>query len=646
MLLAFIITIFTSAIGTILLNLKIGRNGVCFILIGYNIINILIMFILFFCDEKKFSIVQYCKYTESTLLLNFDWGFLIDIISFFFFITILIITTSILLFACSYMYNDPRFSFFLSTLQFSMFFMLILILSNNVIQLFIGWEGVGVISFILINFWYLRINSNKSALKALIFNRIGDFGYIVFLVICLNLFQTTNLNLLSCIQNYTTLKLFSALTLFILLAIFGKSAQLLLYAWLPDAMEGPTPVSALLHSATMVTAGVYLFLRLIEIMYNSSIFWIYFILFISGITSIFCGLYALVKFDVKKIIAFSTCSQLGLMFCTIALGFTYPAFYHLFIHAFFKALSSISSGIIIHALMDEQDIRKYGVNSYFVPYFHLTLLIGSLNIMGVFFLSGFYSKEILLIVSISSFAKVFKSLILISSIFTIAYSIRLACYSLGFNRNYRTIINQINSLDLFILFAINILSLASIFIGYIFTDIFVGIGSITGSLLNVPYSTINFEFITYSIPFLFPILIITFSVLYKTNFKFVCKQTNNLYFTMRSKYIIIKEFNAQSIFWIINSLYNYIVYNYITQIVERGVLDKVSLLGLVNISNNFYIQFVWVFKNNISSLILNILVSLFIMVFINSIITLNFNIFLFYITVIFINLTIPTKKND
>jgi NADH:ubiquinone oxidoreductase subunit 5 (subunit L)/multisubunit Na+/H+ antiporter MnhA subunit len=518
MLLALTLNICLSAVLILFSSHKLGRNGTCAIIVTFNFICVCIILIQTLYTTTVFSEIQYSFYNEKSFFINFEWGFSLDIISLFFMFIILFITTAVLCFACSYMYTDIRFTFFISFLQFFMFFMLILVLSKNIIQLFIGWEGVGIISFLSINFWYLRLNANKASLKALIFNRIGDFGYIGFVVICVGLFKTTTLTLLPLLINQPLVyEKTTFIVLFIVLAIFGKSAQLVLYAWLPDAMEGPTPVSALLHSATMVTAGVYLFLRLADIVYNSSAIWIYSILIICGITSIFCGLYALVKFDIKKIIAFSTCSQLGLMFCTIALGFTFPAFYHLFIHAFFKALLFISSGIIIHALADEQDIRKYGINSLYIPFYHLALLIGSINIMGIFFVSGFYSKETLLLTSVFSFSHVLKSFILISSLFTIMYSIRLFFYSNGIVRNIRVLFTNNHSLDGFFIYAVCSLSLMSIFIGFYFVDIFNGLGTNQCFIISVPYNTINFELVPNSIIFLFPIFILGFFIFMKNS---------------------------------------------------------------------------------------------------------------------------------
>ena len=635
MLIALTLNIFISAFLVFISGSKIGRNGSCILILIYNIISIIIIIFHFLNQPVLFADIHYNFYNEKNLGINFEWGFSLDIISLFFMFIILFITTSILFFACSYMYVDPRFTFFLSFLQFFMFFMLILVLSKNIIQLFIGWEGVGVVSFLLINFWFLRLNANKSALKALIFNRIGDFGYMAFIVVCLVIFQTTTINLmpLLLVQNFF-LENITIIVMFLFLAIFGKSAQLFLYAWLPDAMEGPTPVSALLHSATMVTAGVYLFLRLSDIIYNSSIIWIYCIIIIGGITSIFCGIYALVKFDIKKIIAFSTCSQLGLMFCTIAAGFIFPAFYHLFIHAFFKALLFISSGIIIHALADEQDIRKYGINSLYLPFYHLALLIGSINIMGIFFVSGFYSKEMLLLSSISSMSYILKSFILISSLFTIMYSIRLFLYSNTTISNIRSLLQKNQNLDGFLLYAICSLSFMSIYVGYFFVDSFNGLGANGIFLLNIPYNTITFELVSNCIIFLFPLFTLIFLMFYSIKIKFI---SYNNYILNLAINFSIKEFYIQSIYWVCNSLFNYIVYKYIIQVNERGVLDNCSLLGLIKLSFNLRKNLSFFFKNNVLALILGVF-----FLFVCSILSvlflsfLNFNLFLLYVSLIFV----------
>jgi len=508
MILSIIILILFLAFFVLASARHIGRNGTVLIILVTNLValSFIILNILFF-SSSLFSSILFSPFAQNFTFFYFEWGFLLDAISILFLFIIVFITTAVLFFASSYMYADVRFCFFISFLQFFMFFMLLLVLSDNLIQLFVGWEGVGVISFILINFWYLRLEANKGALKALVFNRIGDFGYVAFFIFFLVYFQNASLTLIPYIVFNETaiLSVLNVITIFMLLAVFGKSAQLFLYAWLPDAMEGPTPVSSLLHSATMVTAGVYLLLRTISFVFYSSTIILYFIIIASGITSIFCGLYALAKFDIKKIIAFSTCSQLGLMICAIAFGFGTAAFFHLYIHAFFKALLFISSGVIIHALANDQDIRKYGSTALSIPIFYLILSLGSVNIMGIFFFSGFYSKEFLLLgISSNALTLFFKSFVFISSFCTVLYSVRLFYYNTTkLPLTSRTIINNIHSLDILLIIAILFLAVPSIFMGFFIADSVIGFGLSFLFTLNVPTNFFTLELSSYSLGFLF-----------------------------------------------------------------------------------------------------------------------------------------------
>jgi NADH:ubiquinone oxidoreductase subunit 5 (subunit L)/multisubunit Na+/H+ antiporter MnhA subunit len=592
MLTAILISIILICIITLSFSFFYGRNGVSFLILGFNFLFFLILVlnsIYFF--SNMFCLLDIRPFCETMLNLHVSWSFFIDKISFFFFFIIIFITSLVLCFSISYMFTDLRFMFFITSLQFFMFFMLLLVLSSNLIQLFIGWEGVGILSFILINFWYFRLEANKGALKALIFNRIGDCGYFLFLLLIISIYKTAYFPLLVILSSSNDIIL--ALTpisnwicIGVILAIFGKSAQLLLYAWLPDAMEGPTPVSSLLHSATMVTAGVYLLFRMIGCLLIYNEIWCYFIILTAGLSSVFCGLYALVKFDIKKIIAFSTCSQLGLMLCAICFGLISGSFFHLFIHAFFKALLFLSAGIIIHCLFDEQDIRRYGSVSTFIQMFYLVFCIGSLNIMGIFYFSGYYSKELLLLGSFCSpFLVVFKSLIFLSSLFTILYSIRFFLYlNTKYNLTHRSFFNDLHSLDNFILISVFVLSICSLFFGFFFTDSLTGLGNYTFYTLNLPSLFLNFELVPSQIIFLFTLVFI-FSVVLLNTVIFLLKFNKYfLYFIVYINGNIIQEFQVQSVYWFINKINNIIAYKYINLIVERTILDQISLIGFIKLA--------------------------------------------------------------
>lgn len=373
------------------------------------------------------------------------WGFLIDELTVAMFFVVSLISLIVYLFSIDYMKYDPNIKqFFVYLLLFS-FFMLVLVSSDNLVQLFIGWEGVGLCSFLLISFWITRLPANKAALKAMIVNRIGDNFILVavcfFLQSCgtvsflnlfyypSNLFGNSIYSLVSLTYTFFGISFhyLSVVGLITFLGIMAKSAQFGFHTWLPDAMEGPTPVSALIHAATMVTAGVFLFLRLSHL-YVLTTNIVLFIVCISILTTLFAGTVALVQNDIKKVIAYSTCSQLGYMITACGLSFFSGAFFHLVCHALFKALLFLGAGSIIHTLSDEQDIRRMGGLAKLLPITLFTFFIASVNLMGFPFTSGFYSKDLLLEVffshnsSIGCFAYFWS---LVGAGLTTLYSLRL-----------------------------------------------------------------------------------------------------------------------------------------------------------------------------------------------------------------------------
>lgn len=319
-----------------------------------------------------------------------------------------------------YMEKDAHLTRFMSYLSLFTFFMLILVSADNFIQLFLGWEGVGLCSYLLINFWFSRVQANKAALKAIIMNRVGDFGLtfailliffyfksvdfgVVFLLapILSDFFFTINFNLFFLTLN-CNIHVMSFICFFLFVGAVGKSAQVGLHTWLPDAMEGPTPVSALIHAATMVTAGVFLIIRCSPLFeYAPGILTI--MVFIGAITSFFAATVGVVQNDIKKIIAYSTCSQLGYMVFVCGFSGYSVSFFHLVNHAFFKALLFLSAGAVIHSLSNEQDIRRMGGLAKILPLTYSLFLVGSLALVGFPFLSGFYSKDFILEVAYSQY---------------------------------------------------------------------------------------------------------------------------------------------------------------------------------------------------------------------------------------------------
>lgn len=383
-------------------------------------------------------IINYTHWIDNFFLgyCPLDWSFRLDGLTLIMFFTVTLVSLVVHLYSVGYIYGDPYFSTFLSYLGFFTFFMLLLVSSNNYLLIFLGWEGVGICSYLLIGFWYTRLQASKAALKAVLINKIGDVFFLIAICLLYAVFGTLNLSELLTILNTTDvfidsyflqfnlLKIISAM---LVLAAMSKSAQIGLHTWLPDAMEGPTPVSALIHAATMVTAGVFMLIRSNFILEHAPEI-LGFTSLVGALTAFFAGCAALFQYDIKRVIAYSTCSQLGYMFLACGLSAYHLAIYHLFNHAFFKAILFLCSGIIIHHYNNEQDIRKMGDLGLKFPGLFLLFLLSSLALMGLPGLSGFFSKETILTLSYFSnfYLNTFIYLLSLFSIFLTAfYSVRL-----------------------------------------------------------------------------------------------------------------------------------------------------------------------------------------------------------------------------
>ncbi|WP_440921606.1 NADH-quinone oxidoreductase subunit L [Candidatus Pelagibacter sp.] len=419
--------------------------------------------------------------------LEVNWSMKIDTLSAVMLVVVTSVSALVHIYSIGYMSHDPHKPRFMAYLSLFTFAMLMLVTADNFIQLFFGWEGVGLCSYFLIGFWFKKESANKAAIKAFVVNRVGDFGFALGIFLIFYLFGTVNYTeVFAEIPNITDKNLvflgvtFNAVDLICLLLFIGamgKSAQILLHTWLPDAMEGPTPVSALIHAATMVTAGVFLVVRCSPI-YEYSDLALNIITIVGMSTAFFAATVALVQNDIKKIIAYSTCSQLGYMFFATGVGAYNVAMFHLFTHAFFKALLFLGSGSVIHAFKDEQNINNMGGVWKKLPYTYSLMIIGTLALTGFPFLSGFYSKD-----AIIEFAYLrgnttgyyAAGIGIFTAFLTSIYSWRLIFKTFHGEYNNKEIkIDETHESPIVMLIPLVLLSIGAIFAGFLFKELFIG----------------------------------------------------------------------------------------------------------------------------------------------------------------------------
>ncbi|KAG6966740.1 hypothetical protein JG687_00004670 [Phytophthora cactorum] len=605
LLLTLIFLPFLGSVAAGLFGFYIGRKGSVFITTLTTFLSCLFSLIIIYNSiTNEYEYIIYISNWINSGLFNCNWCFLFDSLTMIMLVVVTSISTLVHLYSSQYMAHDPHLSRFMSYLSLFTFFMIILVTGDNFMQMFVGWEGVGFCSYLLINFWFTRLQANKAAIKAMLVNRISD---LILLLGVLTIFYNirtieyfSTFAAISIVKDFKfiffnyILSIIDVACILIFIGAMGKSAQIFLHLWLPDAMEGPTPVSALIHAATMVTAGVYLTARCSP-MFEYSMFSLKIITIIGASTAFFASTVGLVQNDFKKIVAYSTCSQLGYMFFACGLS-NYPlAIFHLSNHAYFKALLFLCSGAVIHAMGDEQDIRKMGGLRRILPFTYIMFLIGSLSLMGFPFLTGFYSKDLILEVAFASFSETGHFaywLGTIGAFFTAFYSTRLLFFAFLSETNaYKNIIKNAHDVPLEMGIPLGLLAFGSIFIGYISKDMFVGLGSNfwNNSIYIDPLNNqmIDAEFL----PTFFKLLPVILSFcglfsafyLYFFKFKFLYNLKISEYGLYFYNFLNRKWYFDKIYYEFINQYILKIGYNVTYKMIDKGLIEICGPYGLTTI---------------------------------------------------------------
>jgi NADH-quinone oxidoreductase subunit L len=487
----FLVPIFIPFLTSIFLfiNKKLFKNQITnFFTLNGSLLSFLVSgFVFFDLATKKFKDYS-IKLFQWTNTPDISIGFTVDGLS----ATMLLLVTGLSLviqvFSTSYMKDDEKYTSYFTYFNFFVFSMLLLVMSSNFLVMFMGWELVGLSSYLLISFWSNKESASKAGNKAFIINRIGDFGFLIGLMIVLNTFETFDFKTVMSLSSTISESTVTIICLFLLLGAFGKSAQFPLFSWLPDAMEGPTPASALIHAATMVTAGVFMLVRVSPLLQYSETAKLLIAIF-GLLTALIAAFSAINQYDIKKVLAYSTISQLGFMFIAIGSGAYVAAIFHLVTHAFFKALLFLGAGAVIHAMHHEQDIRKMGMLRKNMPVTALTMGIGTLAISGLPPLAGFWSKdEILASVFVNGGVYyVIWSLGLFAALLTAFYMGRhwLLIFAVDQGNNHDDVKEVSKSMTIPLL----LLGLFSIFIGFINTPFFHGLEKVLHYTLENVYVT-------------------------------------------------------------------------------------------------------------------------------------------------------------
>jgi proton-translocating NADH-quinone oxidoreductase chain L len=502
-------------------------------------------------------------------LFNANWGFYFDSLTVVMLFVITSISTLVHIYSLSYMEHDPHLPRFMCYLSIFTFFMLMLVTADNFLQMFFGWEGVGLASYLLINFWFTRLQASKASIKAMLVNRVGDFGLALGIMALFYVFKTVDfMTVFACAPHVAGTSFlfcnfeFDALTcicILLFVGAVGKSAQLGLHTWLPDAMEGPTPVSALIHAATMVTAGVFMIARcspLFEYAPKALVV----VAFLGAMTSFFAATTGVVQNDLKRVIAYSTASQLGYMIFACGLSHYSVGVFHLMNHAFFKALLFLSAGSVIHALSDEQDMRKMGGLVQLLPFTYSMMSIGSLALVGFPFLTGFYSKDVILEVAYAkytisgNFSYFFGCLVVL---LTSYYSFRLLFLTfLAPTAAYKSSMKKVHDAPFIMASTLLVLAFGSIFVGYMAKDMMIGLGTNfwSNALYVLPKNSVllESEYIPQSqkfLPLIFTLLgavfayIINITAVFTSYSLKISKLGRNLYTFLNKRWFFDKVYN-------------------------------------------------------------------------------------------------------
>lgn len=601
----YLLIIFLSIIGSCLAGLfgrHLGSWGSAVITTSCLFFSFLLSLFAFY----EVALVGCCTYIKLTTwissdVLNIDWGFMFDSLTVSMCVVVTFISFFVHLYSTEYMSHDPHLSRFMSYLSLFTFFMLILVTADNFVQMFVGWEGVGLCSYLLINFWFIRIQANKAAIKAMMMNRIGDFCLLIgmFLIftnyksvdygtvaILTPFFKTQTINFLNLEVNLLTV-----IGIFLFLGAVGKSAQLGLHTWLPDAMEGPTPVSALIHAATMVTAGVFLIVRS-SFIYEFIPHVLEYIAIIGALTAFFASTTGLVQNDLKRVIAYSTCSQLGYMVFACGLSNYSVGFFHLSNHAFFKALLFLGAGSVIHAVSDEQDMRKMGGLRNLVPFTYSVMTIGSLALIGFPFLTGFYSKDLILEAAFGKYTLIGYFCYFLGTVgafFTAFYSTRLTYLTFMSKPNgYQKVLSYVYDSGPQICIALGFLAIPSVLIGYYTKDMIVGVGShFFGPALfinNKNMSIFDAEFVSTFYKTL-PVKLSLFGVF---SAFFLYHFQSSLLFQLKTSFFGQKIYNFLNRKWFFDKLYNEYLgqfffkfgFSISYKFIDRGIFEILGPTGL------------------------------------------------------------------